>query len=136
MHWAAAYIGLPWEATANGPRAYNCWSFVRHVQKAHFGLDLPEIPNPEDLRLLAESFRDHPERARWKNVGLPQEGDCVLLRMSRVPIHVGVWLCEMGGGVLHCARGAGVVYQRLDALDLNGWKIAGFYRFKGGQREG
>ncbi|TAN71888.1 MAG: DUF87 domain-containing protein [Magnetospirillum sp.] len=49
------------------------------------------------------------------------------LRRSRHPIHVGVWLDVDGGGVLHCAEGAGVVFQRSDALALNGWAIEGFY---------
>jgi hypothetical protein len=42
---------------------------------------------------------------------------------------VGVWLDVDGGGVLHCAEGAGVVFQRSDAIKLNGWAVEGFYRF-------
>ncbi len=130
MHWASTYIGLPWSAQGEGPNSFHCWSFVRHIQNAHFGRSLPEIPNPEDLLALARAFRDHPERQRWNLVNKAASGDCVLLRQARYPVHVGVWLDVDDGGVLHCSRDFGVVFQRPDALVLLGWKIEGFYRFK------
>lgn len=135
MHWASQYIGLPWSAQGEGPDSFHCWAFVRHIQGEHFGRPLPEIPNPEELLTLARAFRDHPERQRWDPAADGADGDCVLLRQARYPVHVGVWLdVEAGdgsGGVLHCSRDCGVVFQRPDALMLNGWKIEGFYRFKG-----
>lgn len=36
-----------------------------------------------------------------------------------------------GGGVLHCAQASGVVFQRPEALSLNGWTVEGVYRFAG-----
>ena len=131
MHWAAAYIGLPWSVHGSGPDMFNCWEFVRMVQARHFGRILPEISNPEDMLVMGRTFRNHPERRRWTKMPDPMEGDCVLLRRSRHPIHVGIWLDVDGGGVLHCAEGAGVVFQRSDAIKLNGWAIEGFYRFIG-----
>ncbi|OAN45860.1 NlpC/P60 family protein [Magnetospirillum moscoviense] len=141
-HWAIALIGLPWSvhggeaaneriavSGGSGPDSFNCWEFVRMVQARHFGRLLPEIGNPEDMLVMGRTFRDHPERQRWAKVPDPMEGDCVLLRRSRHPIHVGIWLDVDGGGVLHCAQDAGVVFQRPDALSLNGWAIEGFYRF-------
>jgi hypothetical protein len=128
MHWASHYIGLPWTAHGAGPDAFNCWSFVRMVQERHFGRSLPEIPNPEDLMEMARAFRDHPERRHWALTSDPSDGDCVLLRQARFPIHVGVWLAVDGGGVLHCSRDSGVVYQRPSALLINGWKFHGLYR--------
>lgn len=102
MHWAAQYIGLPWSETGEGPESYHCWAFVRMVQAERFGRALPPIPNPGDLLPQARAFRDHPERARWPRVAAPEEGDCVLLRCARYPVHVGVWVGPaVGGGVLH-----------------------------------
>ena len=129
MHWASAYIGLPWSAHGKGPDLFNCWEFVRAVQDRHFGRILPDIANPEDMLAMGRTFRDHPERQRWVKVEVPAEGDCVLLRRSRHPIHVGIWLDVDCGGVLHCAQDAGVVFQRPDALRLNGWAVEGFYRY-------
>ena len=131
MHWATEYIGLPWHATAEGPHAFNCWTFVRYVQVKHYGRSLPAIPYNDNLLALAKSFRDHPERGRWREVERPDDGDCVLLRQARYPVHVGLWIGADGGGVLHCSRDSGVVFQRLDALHMNGWMVDGFYQFKG-----
>jgi hypothetical protein len=131
MHWAEHYIGIPWSATGDGPVSYHCWAFVRHIQKEYFGRDLPGIPNPEDVLAIARGFRDHPERQRWKLVNAPKDGDCVLMRQARYPIHVGVWLDTDNGGVLHCSQEAGVAFQTLNSLALNGWSVEGFYRFTG-----
>lgn len=75
------------------------------------------------------TFRDHPERQRWVSVVKPAEGDAVLLRQSRHPVHVGVWLAVDGGGVLHAVKDAGVVFQKLPELLLHGWRVEGFYQF-------
>ncbi len=130
-HWASRYIGLPWSATGDGPDSFHCWALVRHVQREQFGRDLPVIPNPEDLLSIARHFRDHPERRRWDLVDVPQEGDCVLMRQARYPVHVGVWLDVDGGRVLHVVRDKGVVAQGLESLAAHGWRIEGFYRLIG-----
>jgi cell wall-associated NlpC family hydrolase len=133
MHWAEQYIGVSWSATGEGPDNFHCWSFVRHIQKKHFGRILPGIPNPEDVLAIARGFRDHPERKRWDSIDIAKDGDCVLMRQARYPIHVGVWLAVDGGGVLHCSQEAGVVFQALPSLDLGGWQVEGFYRFTGSE---
>ena len=129
MHWAETYIGIPWSPDGEGPDTYHCWAFVRHIQKQYFGRKLPGIPNPEDVLAIARGFRDHPERRRWELATTAIEGDCVLMRQARYPIHVGVWLGVDDGGVLHCSQEAGVAFQTLNSLSLNGWSVEGFYRF-------
>ena len=132
IHWAADLIGRPWVAGGRGPDAFDCWGLVRRVQAERFGRSLPEIPvDAGDLRAILGAFRDHPERRRWALTETPAEGDCALMRQSRHPVHVGVWLAVDGGGVLHCVRGAGVVFQRPKGLLQAGWRIEGFYRFEG-----
>ena len=129
-HWAAELIGRPWHAGARGPDAFDCWGLFLAIQREHFGRDLPEIPvDANDLRTVMTTFRDHPERQRWVAVAQPAEGDAVLLRQSRHPVHVGVWLAVDGGGVLHAVKDAGVVFQKLPELLLHGWRVEGYYRF-------
>ena len=124
-------IGLPWIAGARGPEAYDCWGLFLAVQRQHFGRDLPEIPvDALDLRAVLDAFIAHPERQRWQPVSAAEEGDAVLMRQSRYPVHIGVWLAIDGGGVLHAVRHAGVVFQTLAALDAHGWRIEGYYRFR------
>jgi hypothetical protein len=102
------------------------------VQRNHFGRELALIPvDALDLRVVLRTFNEHPERKRWQRVPNPKHGDAVLMRQSRYPVHVGVWLDVDGGGVLHCAHGVGVVFQDLLALDRHGWRAEGFYAFRG-----
>lgn len=124
-------IGLPWLAGARGPEAYDCWGLFLAVQRQHFGRDLPQIPiDALNLRAVLDAFHGHPERQRWQPVRTAEEGDAVLMRQSRYPVHIGVWLDIDGGGVLHAVRHAGVVFQTLAALDAHGWRIEGYYRFR------
>lgn len=132
MHWAEELIGRPWQAGGRGAQAFDCWGLVRFCWRERFGIEAPEIPvDAADLRRVLDAFRDHPERLRWRLVAKPSEGDAVLMRQSRHPVHVGLWLDVDGGGVLHAARGIGVVFQNPRDLDLQGWRIEGFYRFTG-----
>jgi len=132
MHWAEELIGRPWQAGGRGAQAFDCWGLVRFCWRERFGIEVPEIPvDAADLRRVLDTFRDHPERRRWRLVAEPREGDAVLMRQSRHPVHVGLWLDVDGGGVLHTARGIGVTFQHPRDLDLQGWRIEGFYRFTG-----
>lgn len=131
-HWALPYIGMPWEAGAKGPDVFDCWGFIVWVNRHHYGRDLPDIPPAAEgnLLALARKFRDHPERKRWHFTDTPKEGDAVLLRQSRHPIHVGIWLDLDGGGVLHCVKGNGVVFQTPQSLQMCAWHIEGYYQFQ------
>lgn len=135
MHWAEDLIGRPWQAGGRGAQAFDCWGLVRFCWRERFGIVVPEIPiDAEDLRAVLAGFRGHPERRRWCPVNDPREGDAVLMRQSRHPIHVGLWLDVDGGGVLHAARGIGVAFQKPLDLLAQGWRIEGFYRFIGDVR--
>lgn len=118
----ADYIGIPWQAGAQGPDAFDCMSFFGFVQKHHFNIDVPSIiaPDYENPAVLVALFRHHEERQRWETVAHPFEGCAVLMRK---PMHIGVWLDADGGGVLHCVRGCGVVFTKDSA-----WPTSGFGR--------
>ena len=124
-------IGRPWIAGARGPEAYDCWGLFLEVQRTQFNRELPEIPvDALNIKEVLNAFSHHPERQRWQKVKQPTEGDAILMRQSRYPVHIGVWLDIDGGGVLHAVQHAGVVYQMLTALEAHGWRIEGNYRFQ------
>lgn len=118
----ADYIGLPWEAGAQGPQAYDCMAFFREVQARHFGIRVPAIiaPDYDDPRALVALFGSHQERTRWERLDAPEHGCAVIVHR---PMHIGTWLGLDGGGVLHCVRGAGVVFTSGSA-----WHVSGFGR--------
>lgn len=118
----ADYIGLPWQAGAQGPDAYDCMGFFRAVQRRHFGVTVAPIiaPDYDDPAALVELFSNHVERARWARIERPRHGDAVIIHR---PLHIGTWLDVDGGGTLHCVRGIGVVFTP-DAA----WPVSGFGR--------
>lgn len=130
MHWATTFIGIPWERNAQGPEAFDCWGFFRHVQHERFGVDVPDIGEvPNNLRAVMEILGGHPERENWARVDTPQEGDAVLMARSQHPAHIGIWIRANGtSGVLHCMQGAGVVYSAPAALRVAGWGGLTYYR--------
>ena len=66
----------------------------------------------------------------FQQVAVPMDGDVVLLRQAKNPVHCGLWLNIDGGGVLHCVRGSGVVFQNIHSLNLSGWFLDSYYRVK------
>ena len=126
---AASYIGIPWEAGAQGPKSYDCMAFFRHIQGAHFGIEVPAIiaPDYEDPLALSSLFLEHEERQRWVSISKPEHGCAVMVRR---PMHIGVWLDIDGGGVLHCVRGAGVVFTAGSAWATSGFGRREYFRLK------
>lgn len=123
----AHYIGLPWKAGAQGPDAFDCMAFFRHVQREQFGIEVPAViaPDYEDANALADLMSHHPERQRWLRLATPAHGCAVVIHR---PMHIGTWLDIDGGGVLHCARGAGVIFTSDSAWPLSGFGRKEYFR--------
>ena len=130
QHWVIPLIGKPWQAGHQGPDAFDCWGLLVWVYQHRYGIELPRIAVAEgNVREQVRAFHAHPERAHWQTIATPIEGDALLLRQSRHPIHVGIWIETEGeAGVLHALQGAGVVFQTLNSLMLSGWSVEGVYR--------
>lgn len=131
MHWAAKYLGKPWQSGCNGPETFDCWGFVRYVQLMHYGRTLPEISiDADNIRAVVNEFTSNHERNMWQKVDNPKDGDCLLLSQSKEPTHVGIWIDADGGGLLHCVKGAGVVFTVPSNIKNMGYNILGAYTCK------
>lgn len=129
LHWAFNYLGRPWVNGAQGPDSFDCWGFFRFIQLHHFGLDLQVINiDADNYRDVAKEMGASSERNDWIKQNVPQEGYAVLMAHAKYPSHVGVWLDADGGGVLHCVRGAGVVFSTLSSLRNSGWGRVEYYK--------
>lgn len=132
LHWATPLIGRPWEYGAQGPDAFDCWHFVRWVQREHFGIEMPTVEVPRSWEEAHRQIESHQERAKWQKVdGNPQEGDVVLMARNRIPVHIGVAINANGkSGVLHCVQNSGVVFQDPPGLRSAGWGSLTYFRRK------
>lgn len=127
-HFANKYIGRPWIAGTQGPDNFDCWGFVRYVLLHEYGFDVPPVNiNPNNLRDVLYAFKNDLAFQAFYEVEKPQDGDVVLMRQSKNPIHAGLWLDVDGGGVLHCVRGNGVVFQNIRSLNICGWYLDSYY---------
>lgn len=104
---------------------------MRYVLLHKYGFDVPPVNiNPDNLRDVLRAFKEDLAFQAFKEVPSPQDGDMVLMRQSKNPVHAGLWLDVDGGGVLHCVRDSGVVFQNVHSLNLNGWYLDSYYRVK------
>lgn len=128
MTWALQYLGQRWESGADGPDAWDCGTFVRHVQRTHYGRDIPY--QPADATRVRDVVRAlaSVDMGDWVEASSPRDGDGVILSHSRYGSHVGVWLGIDGGGVLHCQAGAGVIFTPGNKLAACGWGRVKYYR--------
>lgn len=132
MHWATDYIGIPWEFGGRDPKGLDCYGLFRYVQEKHYGLELIEIEISEyNSHNVIKEFDSSLEFESWVEVDTPKDGDAVLLRMSKYPNHVGIWI-EDGEttGVLHTVEKTGAMFSNRQNLEKAGWKVARFYRHK------
>lgn len=125
-HFAINYIGKDYI-----PEVYDCWVFVRDVYRREYGIDLDPIDiNADNIRDVLRIFRDTDEFSNWVEVDTPIEGDVVLLGQSKHPIHVGIWIAPDGGGLLHCVKGRGVIFQSYESLIATSWNIKSYWRHR------
>ncbi|SEK34900.1 hypothetical protein SAMN05443999_101261 [Roseovarius azorensis] len=109
----ALLIGIPWREGAEGPDAYDCWAAADMVQRRLFGRGLPGL-GPDRRRTITGA------RQRWRRAPAPRDGDLVEMRRMGRANHIGVWIA---GRILHCQRGAGMVYDRPDDIRVMGWQL-------------
>lgn len=135
-HWAVQYIGIPYREDAAGPDAFNCWTFLFHIQKKHFGRTLPFAPDEIDvadvLGIMRKFRQADLESLGWYPVTAPEDGDIVFMGHGKKPHHVGIWADADGGGIIHCVEGQGVVFARPAATSTRmSWRLIEYYRHRG-----
>lgn len=117
-------VGLPYRRGAHGPDAVDCYGLVDLVWRELFDRSLP---------VREDAMRARP--ADWRRLTEPQDGALVFMRFAG-DRHVGVYLDENDGGVLHAVepedwragdRRPAVVFETVFALRLRGYMQTRFY---------
>lgn len=126
----ARYIGLPF---GEGPGAVTCWSLVSRIYADALAIDLPEFGdiNPRDLVRVARKITAGAADTIWRDVGVPEPLDVVLMRSARGGLaicHVGVVIDAMT--MMHAEETTGVVAVPMQHFTVR-HRIAGFRRYAG-----
>lgn len=128
--FCAGLIGKPWVSGASGPEAFDCWGLLRFIFAARRGLELPAFEGVKTLGLAGVVKAARTEAATWEEISTPVHFAAVGISENRAIHHVGLWLDEAGGGVLHAFQGGGVVFQTLSALRARGMQHFTFYKHR------
>ncbi len=136
-HWAERFFERhhPWVAGAQGPDEFDCWGFVRYCQREFYSRDMPLIvidadDDPQVAASIRSTLRGLLRGGRWRPAAAPEDGAGVVVRRAGDENHVGLWIDADGGGVLHCLRGAGVIFSSINQLRAGGWSAPEFYVYR------
>lgn len=122
-------IGRPYRLGAQGPDAYDCYSAARAVQRSIFMREMPafEMPSEAGRQAIAAAIAMHPERDRWKEIKAPSDGALVTMARHLQGYHIGVWIADEDGLIVHAIEGPGVVASRMLELEAEGWRKFRFH---------
>lgn len=110
------YIGMKYTAE------FDCFDFVTHIYRNEFTTTLPAFKYKDtDTSVLTISQQEQ-ERSKWIRLEAPEEG-CIALMSSngREYTHLGIYT---SGGVIHCQRAFGVMFDTLPNLITKGYPHA------------
>lgn len=120
-------IGLPWAPGGRGPREYDCYGLLLHVQKRYFGRSLEDVRVDVDsalecVRAVRRLVLDPSEATPLSK---PENGAVCVMYTRGLPLHVGTYFDVQGGRILHSQEGAGVIFT---ASRQAGWMRQEFFR--------
>ena len=129
--YQGGFLGAPFRWGGRGPD-YDCWGLVAAARE-RLGAPVPDdwgVGDNDTATALAVMAREAGNASRWQALDLTAmaPGDIVALSSHRRIHHVGL---ATPWGVLHAARGFGVVLQSLPALRRSGYRLIVPYRYLG-----
>lgn len=119
-----ALLGRPYVLGAQGPEAFDCYGLARQLQADLFERPMPafEMPGQAGRTAIAAAIAVHPERQRWREIEAPVDGALITMARNTVGYHIGTWLAEDGGIIVHAIEDCGVVVDTFPSLEAIGWR--------------
>ena len=120
-------IGLPYKLNGKDTSGFDCWGFFVYFNEQENGLVFSEQYhlNPEtDLKKILAAFSIHKDEGIWEKIDTPKEGCAVALGRINHIHHIGVYI---KGGIMHCIKGLGVVYETESTLKRSGYNRVEYY---------
>jgi len=107
------YIGIPYKDRGRDVSGADCWGLVRMIYQDELQITLPSYDGDYLSSEEAEEIGRlvNRERGSWREIprGEEQEGDIIVLRLMRCPMHVGV--IYKPGMMIHLLRGCNAVAE-------------------------
>ena len=124
-----ALIGTPYSLGGQVSGTLDCYGCATQLQREVFGRDMPDFAMPATAGrvAIAAAISVHPERARWTEVAEPVDGALVTMARNDCGYHIGTWIAEDGGLIVHAIENVGVVADTVPALMALGWRRFRFH---------
>lgn len=133
MDWIFNYLNKPWISGGYGPDSYDCWGLVWAVYTQQYDIPLPRFPEvdaKDHLRVSRELLKGK-DHTSWETTSAPLSGDVVLMGQGKYPTHVGIYLENDGGVILHATDRGSVVITGVKNLQSQFYlKTMGYYRHR------
>jgi cell wall-associated NlpC family hydrolase len=130
--WCVEFTRFEYADKGRGPWEFDCWGFVREVQRVRFGVeDLPDLSgeytSSEDHFSVAEVVHRYAAALadRWHRVSNPEPGDIIILKIAGEPWHCGVIVAE--DWMMHVQKGINVGFERFMREPWRN-RVEGYYR--------
>jgi hypothetical protein len=85
------------------------------------------MPGEAGRWAIAAAISAHPERSRWREIDVAADGALVTMARHVQGYHIGVWIDDDDGLIVHALEGLGVVASRLIELEAEGWRKFRFH---------
>lgn len=124
-----AILGTPYDLGGRKPGTLDCYGAARLVQRELFGRDMPDFAMPGEAgrTAIAAAIAVHPERMRWQEIDNPEDGALVTMARNHAGYHIGTWLADEGGLIVHAIEDCGVVVDTIASLEAVGWRRFRFH---------
>lgn len=94
------------------------------------GITLPDYPDAWNAGLVATIKAAEREAASWEESDTPSHFSAVAMGRARRVEHVGLWIGDPSGAILHATEAAGVVYQTPLSIRSTGIQHFRYYNFR------
>jgi hypothetical protein len=124
-----AHIGTPYSLGGRAAGTVDCYGSARYLQRELFGRAMPDfaMPGSAGRSAIAAAISVHPERQQWREVDAPTDGALVTMARNLCGYHIGTWLEEDDGVIIHAIEDCGVVADTLQTLEAIGWRRFRFH---------
>ena len=122
-------IGTSYELGGGADGAVDCYGCAAMLQREIFGRDMPDfsMPGTAGRFAIAAAISVHPERQKWREIDQPEDGALVTMARNDCGYHIGTWLEEDGGVIVHAMEKVGVVVDTIPSLQAIGWRRFRFH---------
>jgi len=124
--WTDDWVGISYHEMGRGPESYDCLGLFVALQSARFERSIFDPLCTTDEAIQREIAAR--QKRLWEPVETAREGDAVMFRVYRAPVHLGFALDDRR--MLHTEKATGSLIEEFRGSRW-GQRLEGIYRYVG-----